>query len=147
MKIILKTDVDKLGAAGEVVDVKPGFARNYLIPRDLAVMATKANIKALEEQQRQAELQEGKVRHDAQAIADKLSAVSVTAKVQVGEEEKVFGSVTSQDIAELIAEQGHEVDRRKIELDEPLKALGVYDVPIKIHSDIHATIKVWVVRE
>jgi large subunit ribosomal protein L9 len=147
MKIILKTDVDKLGAAGEVVDVKPGFARNYLIPRDLAVIATKANIKALEEQQRQAEVQEEKVRHDAQAIADKLSSVSVTAKVQVGEEEKVFGSVTSQDIAELLAEQGHKVDRRKIELDEPLKALGVYDVSIKIHSDIHATIKVWVVRE
>ncbi|HNR68528.1 MAG TPA: 50S ribosomal protein L9 [bacterium] len=147
MKIILKKDIEKVGRAGEIVDVKPGFARNYLIPSGNAVLATKGNLKVYEMEQKRAEQRLSQEKVVSQALADKLAQVSVTATVQVGEEDKVFGAVTSQEIAGLLAEQGFDIDRRKIVLDEPLKALGVYDVPIKIHPEVTATIKVWVVRD
>jgi len=147
MKIILKKDIEKTGQAGDIVDVKRGYAVNFLIPRGEAVAATSANMKVYEREQKviQQRAQEEKVK--AEELAESLSKVSVTASVQVGEEEKVFGAVTSQNIADLLAEKGVQVDRKKIVLDDPLKSLGVFDVPIKVHPEVEATIKVWVVRE
>ncbi|MBD3374926.1 50S ribosomal protein L9 [candidate division KSB1 bacterium] len=147
MKIILKQDLDNLGKVGEIVDVKPGYARNYLIPKGFAMRATDSALRMVEEEQKRMERQHEKEKEQAQVWADELSKVSVTATVQVGEEDKVFGSVTNQDIATLLKDAGHEVDRKKIILDEPIKALGVYDVPVKLHPQVEATIKVWVVRE
>jgi len=147
MKIILKEDVENLGQPGDVVEVKDGYARNYLIPREFALRATPQNLKIYEQEKKRIEIKRSKDRRDAQAIAEKLQGVSLTATVAVGEEDKVFGSVTSQNVADLLADKGFEVDKRKIQLDEPIKALGVYDVPIKLHSEVEAQIKVWVVKE
>ncbi|MBD3384846.1 50S ribosomal protein L9 [candidate division KSB1 bacterium] len=147
MKIILKQDVDKLGSAGDIVEVKDGFARNYLVPTGQAIMATKANLKSFEEERKMEKVRQEKGKKEAQELADKLSRVSITTAVQVGEENKVFGSVTSQEIANQLRDQGYDIDKRKILIEDPIKALGVYDVPVKLHTDVEATVKVWVVRE
>lgn len=147
MKVILKTDVKQLGKAGEIVEVKPGYARNYLIPTQSAIEATNVNMKAYSEEKKLEEKRALKGKIQADELAEKLSKVSVTAVVQVGEEDKVFGSVTSQNIADMLMENGFDIDKKKILLDEPLRALGVFDVPIKLHQDVEATVKVWVVRE
>lgn len=147
MKIVLKQDVDNLGIPGDVVEVKNGYARNFLIPRKLALKATPQNLRVFEQERKRIEMIRNKDKREAEVLAEKLNGVSVNATVAVGEEDKVFGSVTSQNIADLLAEKGFEVDRRKIQLDEPLKALGAYDVAIKLHSEVEATIKVWVVKE
>lgn len=147
MKIILREDFETLGKSGEIVDVKPGYARNYLIPRDIALEATASNMKIYEQNKRRDEVRRQKEAKVAEDLAAQLKDVSITATVAVGEEDKVFGSVTSQMIGELLAAKGFEIDRRKIQLDEPLKALGVYDIPIKLHSDVEAKVKVWVVKE
>ena len=147
MKIILKQDIEKLGKAGEIVETKHGYARNFLIPNGSAVEASAANMKIYEQERRANERQKQQEMEEAQAFAEKLNGVSITAAVQVGEEEKVFGAVTSQNIADLLAEKGIEIDRKKIVLEEPLKALGVFEVPVKLHSQVEAQIKVWVVRE
>jgi large subunit ribosomal protein L9 len=146
MKIILRQDYETLGEIGSIVDVKPGYARNFLIPRGIAMRITKGNQRVLEEDKKRQRLRTDKALRGAEAQKAKLEAVSVTAPVQVGEEDKVFGSVTSLVIAELLKEKGFEVERRRIQLDEPIKALGIYDVPIKLHTDVTATIKVWVVK-
>ncbi len=147
MKIILKNDIEKLGKAGEIVEAKRGYARNYLIPKGHAVEASSANMKIYEQERRAIERKTQQEIEEAQALAAKLSGVSITATVQVGEEDKVFGAVTNQNIADLLVEKGFEIDRRKIMLDEPLKALGVFEVPVKLHSQVEAQIKVWVVKE
>jgi len=147
MKIILRQDVDKLGESGEIVDVKPGYFRNYLNPRGLAMRATESNRKIYEEERRIQQVRQDKAKFDAQKLADKLQNVSLNAPVQVGEEDKVFGSVTSQDIAKLLAEQGFDIDKRNIELEEPIKALGIYNVPVKLHKEVTGEVKVWVIKE
>jgi large subunit ribosomal protein L9 len=147
MKIVLRQDYDKLGKLGDVVEVKNGFARNYLIPRNIAFQATPQNLKTFENDRKRAEQKQLHDQREAQQLADKLKDVSLTATVTVGEEDKVFGAITSQNIADLLAAKGFELDRRKIQLDEPLKALGVYEVTIKLHADIETSIKVWVVKE
>ncbi|MCF7804167.1 MAG: 50S ribosomal protein L9 [Candidatus Marinimicrobia bacterium] len=147
MKIILRQDVEKLGEAGEIVDVKPGYFRNYLHPRDMAMRATDSNRKVYEEERRMQQVRENKAKFEAQKVADKLENVSLNAPVQVGEEDKVFGSVTSQDIAKLLDEQGFDIDKKDILLDEPIKALGIYNVPVKLHKDITGEVKVWVIKE
>ena len=147
MKIILRQDVEKLGEAGEIVDVKPGYFRNYLHPRDMAMRATESNRKIFEEERRMQQVRENKAKFEAQKVADKLENVSLNAPVQVGEEDKVFGSVTSQDIAKLLAEQGFEIDKKDILLEEPIKALGIYNVPVKLHKEITGEVKVWVIKE
>ena len=147
MKIVLRQDYDKLGKLGDVIEVKNGFARNYLIPRNIAFQATPQNLKTFENDRKRAEQKQLHDQREAQHLADKLKDVSLTATVTVGEEDKVFGAVTSQNIADLLAAKGFELDRRKIQLDEPLKALGVYEVNIKLHTDIETSIKVWVVKE
>ena len=147
MEIILTQDIDALGAAGQVVRVSPGYARNYLFPKRLAWPATPANLKKVAEESRRDETHVSRERTRLAKVADKLRKVSVTTAVKVGEDDKVFGSVTSQSIAELLAEQGYEFDRRDIALEEPLKALGQYDVEVKLGHGVSGTIKVWVVRE
>jgi len=147
MKIILREDIEKLGEAGEIVDVKPGYFRNYLEPKQMAMRATDSNRAIFEEEKRMRDVRENKARHEAEKLADKLRNVSLNAVVQVGEEDKVFGSVTSQDIAKLLKEEGFEIDKRDILLDEPIKALGIYTVPVKLHKDVDAEVKVWVIKE
>ncbi len=147
MKIILRQDVDKLGKAGEIAEVKDGYARNYLIPRNIALEANPRNLKIFEQEKKRLAVKEAQAKRSAEQLAAQLETLSLTAKVAVGEEDKVFGAVTSQTIAELLSEKGFDIDRRKIHLDEPLKALGVYEVPIKLHSEVEPKVKVWVVKE
>lgn len=147
MKIILKENVETLGLVGEIVEVKAGYARNYLIPKKFAVSATPANLKQYEEEKRLEKIQSEKEMRSAENLARQLEKVSVTAAVPVGEEDKIFGSVTSQNISDLLKEQDFDIDRRKIMLDEPLRALGVYDIPVRLHTDVEVKIKVWVVKE
>ncbi len=147
MKVILKKDYETLGKSGEIVNVKPGYARNFLIPQGFAILANKSNMRSYEEEQKLETIRAQRGIKQAQELAEKLSKLSVTVAVQVGEEEKVFGAVTSQNIADSLNDQGFSIDRKKIVLEEPLKALGVFDVPVKLHSEVDAAVKVWVVRE
>ncbi|RPJ46900.1 MAG: 50S ribosomal protein L9 [Candidatus Latescibacterota bacterium] len=147
MKVILRDTVESLGKRGETVDVARGYARNYLIPRKLAVEATTGNERMYAEEEKLRDVRENKIRRQAERLAEKLRKVSVTAPAQVGEDDRLFGSVTSHDIENLLRSQGYEIDRRKILLEEPLKALGVYTVPIKLHRDVECAIKVWVVKK
>lgn len=147
MKVILRKDVEKLGKIGDLLDVKRGYARNYLIPQGIALIANDKNLKRLNEEQKQLVVKKDRDKIVAEKLAEELTKVSCTASVQVGEDDKVFGSITSQDIADLLKEKDIEVDKKKIILEEPIKALGIYDVPIKLHSDVEATIKVWVVKK
>ena len=147
MKIILRQSHENLGEAGDIVTVKPGYARNFLFPKKIAYPAQPNYIRMIEEESKQKQQRQRKEKKGAEEIAAKLSEMSVTISVSVGEEDKMFGAVTTQDIAAGLAEQGMELDRRKIILDEPIKALGPYSVPIKLHSEVEANIKVWVVKE
>lgn len=147
MKIILRENVEKLGESGEVVDVKPGYFRNYLNPMGMAMRATDSNLKVYQEERRQREIRDNKAKFEAEKLAQKISNVSLNAPVQVGEEDKVFGSVTSQDIERLLKEEGYDIDKRDILLEEPIKALGIYTVPVKLHKDVTGEVKVWVIKE
>jgi large subunit ribosomal protein L9 len=147
MKVILKHNVENLGSAGEIVNVKPGFARNYLVPKGLALIATKANEAILENERRSIARRLEKEKTDATDIAARIENISVTIPVAVGEEDKLFGSVTSQDIAEGLKAHQIEIDKRKILLEEPIKALGLYPVDVKLHADVVAKVKVWVVKK
>lgn len=147
MKVILREDVPELGTAGQTVEVKAGYGRNYLIPRNLAIAATKANLRAIDEIDKQRVIREKKFRRTAEILKDKIEKVELSAEVLVGEEDKLYGSITTQDIAALLAEQGITVDRRTITIEEPIKALGVYSIPIKIEKDVTANCKVWVVKK
>ncbi len=146
MQVILKTHVDNLGSEGDMVDVTAGYARNYLIPRNLAIEATEKARRALEHEKRVITDRSVKEKKDAERLASELSNLSCTIRMQVGENDRLFGSVTAMDIAAALEEQNVEIDRRKIILDEPIKELGVFTVPVKIHSDVTANIKVWVVK-
>ena len=147
MKIIIREDYEPLGKVGDIVTVKDGFARNYLIPKQIAVLATPKNMKILEEEQKMMVRRRDKDRRRAEALSKELEKVSLTAAVAVGEEDRVFGSVTSQTIAELLKEKGYDIDKRKVQLDEPIKALGIYTVTVKLHTDVEAKIRLWVVKE
>jgi len=147
MKVILKDDLEKLGKCGEVVEVKDGYGRNFLIARNLAIPATKGNLKAIREVTKQKEIKDLKKKRQEERLKIQLEKISCTAEVRVGEEDKVFGSVTAQDISELLKEKGFEIDRHKILLETPIKALGVYTVPIKVSSDLVASLKVWVMKK
>ncbi len=142
MKVILKEDVENLGTMGAVVEVKNGYGRNYLIPRNLAVEANPKNIKQFEHQKNIILAKAKKIKMAADEFANDLSAMTLSIEAQAGEEDKLFGSVTSKDIAEAIAQQGVEVDRRKIILEEPIKRIGTYKVSIKLHQDITAYVNV-----
>src|SRR5215472_9299743 len=140
MEIILREDIEKLGARGEVVKVAAGYARNYLLPKRLAVVATEAN-KKIVEQERQAHLRrEAKLKSEAEDLAKLMGGVTVTIAQKAGENDQLFGSVTAKDIAEALAAKNYTVDRRKVQLDEPIKQLGEYKVPIRLHRDVTAEI-------
>jgi large subunit ribosomal protein L9 len=147
MDVILLEDVGDLGSRGQKITVKNGYARNYLLPRKLALPATPAGLRMMKEEERRRELREVKMHREAEDLAKELNKVSCTAEVQAGEDDRVFGAVTTADIAELLQKQGFEIDKRKIILDEPLKALGVYTIPIRLHRDVEAKMKVWVVKK
>src|ERR1051326_866564 len=145
MKIILRQDHEKLGKLGDVVDVKDGYARNFLIPRKIGYAASKGNLNALEEEKKQNLARQKKDLTHAEKLATDMDKISVTLKMKVGEDEKLFGSVTSQMIADALAENGVTVDKRNIELDETIKALGIYTVNVKLHPGVVGKVKVWVV--
>lgn len=147
MKVILRQDFETLGKIGQVVDVKDGYARNFLFPRGIAYAALKGNVKALEEEKKSVEKRNLQELKAAESLAAELESVSVTIPVQVGEEDKIFGTVTTQMIADALKEKGQEIDKRKIEIEEPIKSLGIYGVSLKLHPNVSAKIKVWVVRE
>ncbi len=147
MKIILRQDYERLGKFGDIVEVKDGYARNYLIPKNIAYPAKPNFIKVIEEEKKHKQFKLLKAKRQAEELAKKLESVSITISVSVGEEDKMFGSVTSQDIGKALEEQGIEIDRRKIVLEDPIKELGIYSVPIKLHPEVEAKIKVWVVKE
>lgn len=147
MKVILRKDYETLGKVGDLIDVKDGFAVNFLLPRKIAYTALKGNIAALEEEKKSLTKKSEQELKVAEAFSSELEKVSVTIPVQVGEEDKIFGTVTTQMIADSLKEKGHEIDKRKIEIPEPIKSLGIYEVNIKLYSNVEAKIKVWVVRE
>lgn len=147
MEIILRRDYEQLGKAGQTVKVKDGFARNFLIPKGIAYQATESNKKRYENDMFQQSRIMARDRKKAEEISAKLENVSCTITVQVGEEDKLFGSVTSQNIAEELSKQGYEIDKRKILLEEPIKSLGIYSVPVKLHPEVTGAVKVWVVKE
>lgn len=146
MDVILLHDVDNLGSSGDVVNVKPGYARNFLIPRGLALRASKRNLAVAEEKKR---VTEARLAREAKAhtdLAKRLSSVELTIEVQVGEEERLFGSVTTQDIQKELEAKGIEIERHLIQLDEPIKALGVYNLPVRITPDLQPEVKVYVIK-
>ncbi len=144
MRVILMEDIDTLGKAGAVVNVKPGYARNYLLPRRLAAEATASSIRAIEHQQRVVEARHARIVKEAQAHAATLTGVALTFERQAGGEGRLFGSVTSIDIHRELEARGHKVDRKRIQLPDPIKALGEFDVPVRLASGVFANLKVTV---
>ena len=142
IQVVLKDDVVKLGKSGELVRVKPGYARNYLIPRGLAAVATRSNIAQVEHEKKVAVARAAKLRGDAEAVAKRLSGAVVEIAVQVGEEGKLFGSVGTKDIADALKKKGHEVDRKAIQLHEPIKSVGERELEVRLGYEVTATIKV-----
>jgi large subunit ribosomal protein L9 len=147
MDVILREDIEKLGTRGQLVKVAPGYARNFLLPNKMAVAATESN-KKIVEQERQAHLRrEAKVEGEAKDLGKMLSAVSISIAQKAGENDQLFGSVTSKDIAEALEKQGYTIERRKIVLEEPIKTLGEFKVPVRLHRDVTAEVTVTVVKE
>ena len=147
MEVILRDHVDHVGSRGEVVKVADGYARNYLLPRKLALPATEANKQWIARERKIAEAREGEERGGAEALADRLVALDLRIARRVGDNEQLYGSVTNSDIADLLKEKGFDIDRRKILLPDPLRALGESLVPVKLHRDVTAQLKVTVVKE
>ena len=147
MKLILREDVENLGKGGELVDVKPGYGRNFLLPRGLAVLANPKNVRELDHQKKIAEAKAAKLKASAQAVAKRLQETPVTLKRKVGEQDKLYGSVTALDIVEALAARGLQLDRRTIDLAEPIKTVGDFEVPVKLHREVIGTAKVKVEAE
>lgn len=147
MKVILREDIENLGEIGDVIDVKDGYARNFLLPRKLAFEANTKNLTQLEEQKKQLERKIQKDKQNAEKLSEELEKVSLTIQMKVGEDGKLFGSVTTQMISDSLKEKGFDIDRKIITIPEPIKALGIYTVEIKLHKEVEAKIKVWTVRE
>jgi large subunit ribosomal protein L9 len=145
--VILREDVKSLGKAGELVRVKPGYARNFLLPRGLAFEATEGNKKRIAAETRARGARDQAERTEAERFAATLGAVALTLKGKAGEEGKLFGSITTQDIADALAAQGHQVDKRRIELEHPIKTVGHHTVAVRLHSEVHAEVRVSVVAE
>lgn len=147
MQVILRDRLENLGDAGDVVDVKPGYARNYLIPKGLAYEASPANVRRMEAEKAAQGRREAETLSEARQRASSIEGVSLTFHARAGQEGKLFGSITNGDIADKLAEQGVQIDRRAIELDEPIKSLGVHSVPVRLHPQVRPEIKVWVIAE
>jgi large subunit ribosomal protein L9 len=147
MKVILRQDVEKVGLRGEVVDVARGYARNYLLPRKLALAVTEANKRQIEREKKIAEVRELQEKSAAESVAQRIAQLEIEIARRVGENETLYGSVTSADIAHALAAKGFEIEKKKIQLPEPLKSLGEATVPVRIHRDVTAQVKVKVVPE
>lgn len=147
MQVILYQDVPNLGRAGEIVNVKEGYGRNYLVPRKLAVAANPANIKELEHQKRIVSAKQTKLKKHAEGIAAKMKELSLTIAREAGEEEKLFGAVTSKDIVAALRNEGFVVDRHDLQLEAPIKQIGIYDIPVRLHAEVTGIVKVWVVKK
>ncbi len=147
MDVVLRERIEKLGDRGELVAVKPGYARNYLLPKRKAVLATPHNIRQVEQEKAAGVRREAIEKNESENLAQQLAEVSLQFTRKVGEQEVLYGSVTSLDIAESLQEKGFEIDRRKIDLEEPLKSLGGHNVPIKLHREVTAVVNVEVARE
>jgi len=146
MEVILKTDVDKIGKSGSVVDVKDGFARNFLLPNGLAIPCTSSNLKKIEDEKQKKVLDYEKTKKEAQGLQAKLAALSLTIPV-LAQDEKAYGSITINDIAQALKDEGFEIDKNCILLDEPIKSLGIYEVSIRLHSEVTAKVKIWIVKK
>ncbi|MBL7067635.1 MAG: 50S ribosomal protein L9 [Candidatus Marinimicrobia bacterium] len=146
MHIILLQDHEGLGSAGDQQDVKDGYARNYLIPKGIALKADKNSLKRFQEMARLKEMRKDRALKKSRELAEKLRSLSLTVPVQVGEEDRVFGAVTSLEIAQQLKEKGYEIDKRQIMLEEPIKSLGVFEILIKLHSEITTSVKLWVIK-
>lgn len=147
MEVILRQAIDNLGHPGDIVKVSPGYARNFLLPRGLAYEATEGNRKRIAQEKSRLEAAENSRRDAASELAKKIEELSVTFSARVGEEGKLFGSVTAADIAQQLEAQGVHIERRLIDLHEPIKALGVYRVPVRLHADVRPELKVWVIKQ
>ena len=147
MEVILREHVDNLGHRGDVVKVAPGYARNYLLPRKLALPVNEGNKRVIERERKLAETRELEERQQAEAVANRLSQIELTLSRRVGDTEQLYGSVTTADIAEALLEKGLEIDRKRIHLDEPLKSLGAFTIPVKLHRDVTAQLKVHVAKQ
>jgi large subunit ribosomal protein L9 len=146
MQVILKTDIENLGKLGDLVQVKPGYARNYLIPKNLAMQASSGNLKRFEQERNKLEKLMEKQRFEAQDLASKLEQTIVTIPVRVGENEKLYGSVTANNISEALYEKGFDIDKKKIELENPIRALGDYHIGVKIYPNVQPKLHVQVIR-
>lgn len=147
MKVILRENFNALGKIGDIIDVKDGYARNFLIPKNIVYIATDGNLKALEEEKKRFGYKIQKEKKSADKLSVELEKISISIPVQVGEEDKIFGTVTTQMISEALLEKGFEIDKRKIVIEEQIKTLGIYNVLVKLHPDVHNKVKVWVVRQ
>ena len=147
MDVILRQAIENLGNPGDVVTVKPGYARNYLLPRGLAYEATPGNLKRIAAERQRLEAAENTRRDAAKDVAKRIEEVSLTFSARVGEEGKLFGSITAADIATQLEAQGVAVEKRQIDLHEPIKTLGVFRVPIRLHADVHPEVRVWVIKQ
>jgi large subunit ribosomal protein L9 len=147
MEVILRQSIENVGQPGDLVKVSNGFARNYLLPRGLAYEATPGNLKRIAQEKERLQAAESRRRESAQEVANRLEQVSLTFSARVGDEGKLFGSITSADIIEQLEGQGFSVEKRQIDLHEPIKALGVYRVPVRLHADVKPEIKVWVIKQ
>lgn len=147
MEVILNKDVNSLGKAGEAVKVKDGFARNFLIPNGLAILKTQANLKKLEQEKGRRFLELEKAKKQAEELKDRLANLSLTIPVLIQEEDKFYGSITPLDLAVALKEEGFDIDKNSILLDEPIKSLGIYEVSVKLHPEVLAKIKIWIVKK
>ena len=147
MEVLLKKEVKNLGKQGDIVKVKDGFGRNYLFPKGLAAPATAKNLKVLEQEKLTESKRLEKVKKSAEEVAERLKKISCTIVKHAGEEDKLFGSVTSMDIGDSLRNEGFEIDKKDVLLDEPIKKLGVYQIPVKVHPEITVEVKVWVVKD
>jgi large subunit ribosomal protein L9 len=147
MEVILKQDVEKIGKVGAVVKVKDGFARNFLIPRGLAIPLTSSNLKQLEQEKQQKSVALEKAKGKAEELKEKLAALSLTIPALTQDDEKLYGSITNLDIAQAMKDEGLDIDKSLIALEEPIKALGIYEIPVKLHPEVQAVIKVWIVKK
>ena len=147
MEVILRQAVENLGKPGDVVKVSNGYARNFLLPRGVAFEATPGNLKRIEQEKERLEAAENERRAAAQGLAEKLEQVSLTFSARVGEEGKLFGSVTGADIAHQLEAQGFHIEKRQIDLHEPIRTLGVFRVPVRLHADVKPEVKVWVIKQ
>jgi len=147
MKVILRKDIENIGKTGEVVNVSDGHARNYLIPKGLVFLATPQNMKRLEEDKKKEESLKKREKKDVEELKLKIESLSCTVERKTEQENKIFGSVTPADVAEALLAKGVEIDKKKIEIPEPIKEFGIYTIPVRLHPEVEAHIKIWVVKE